>query len=109
MLLGAVLFGLGLGITWISDWRLHDVIWGFWITSLAVGYLMIIGILVHQAHHQIRDLGMARGQVAVGALFMLGFFTFHFGFFTGATRSSWSCFSTGRKRRISRSGWFRRS
>jgi hypothetical protein len=59
MLLSAVLFGLGLGlgIAWISDWRLHDVIWGFWIKSLAVGYLMIIGILIHQARHQIRDLG----------------------------------------------------
>jgi len=81
MLLSAVLFGLGLGIAWISDWQLHDVIWGFWITSLAVGYLMIIGILTHQARHQIRDLGMASGQAAVGALLLLGFFTFHFGFF----------------------------
>ena len=81
MLLSVVLFGLGLGIAWISDWQLHDVIWGFWITSLAVGYLMIIGILTHQARHQIRDLGMASGQAAVGALLLLGFFTFHFGFF----------------------------
>lgn len=81
MLLSAVLFGLGLGIAWISEWRLHDVIWGFWITSLAVGYLMIIGILIHQARHKIRDLGMASGQAAMGALLMLGFFTFHFGFF----------------------------
>jgi len=24
MLLSAVLFGLGLGIAWISDWQLHD-------------------------------------------------------------------------------------
>jgi hypothetical protein len=81
MLLSAVLFGFGLGIAWISDWRLHDVIWGFWITSLAVGYLMILGILIHQAHHQVRDRGVKVEQAAVGALFMLGFFTFHFGFF----------------------------
>jgi len=81
ILLSAVLFGLGLGVAWISDWRLHDVIWGFWITSLAVGYLMIIGILIHQARHQIRDRDMPGGQVWVGALLLLGFFTFHFGFF----------------------------
>jgi hypothetical protein len=54
MLLSAVLFSLGLtlGIAWISDWRLRDVIRGFWITSLAVGYLMIIGILIYQARHR---------------------------------------------------------
>lgn len=81
ILLSAVLFGLGLGIAWISEWRLHDVIWGFWITSLAVGYLMIIGIVINKARHQIRDLGMDSRKAAVGALLILGFFTFHFGFF----------------------------
>jgi hypothetical protein len=81
MLLSAILFGIGLGVAWISDWQLHDVIWGFWITSLAVGYLMIFGILIHQARHQIRDLGKTSGQAVVGALFLLVFFSFHFGFF----------------------------
>lgn len=81
MLLSLGLFVLGFGMAWLNDWRLHDVIWGFWITSLAVGYLMIIGILIHQARHQQRDLGMSIGQVWGGALFLLAFFSFHFGFF----------------------------
>lgn len=81
ILLSAVLFAFGLGAAWANDWRLHDVIWGFWITSLSVGYLMIIGILFHQAAHQIRDLGLPPLQAWGGALFLLGFFSFHFGFF----------------------------
>ena len=81
MLFSLGLFLLGLGLAWLNDWRLHDVIWGFWITSLAVGYLMIIGILVHQARHQRRDLEMSAGQAWGGALFLLAFFSFHFGFF----------------------------
>lgn len=81
ILLSAVLFIFGLGAAWLGDWRLHDVIWGFWITSLAVGYLMILGVLVHQARHQVRDLDMTPAQAWGGALFLLAFFTFHFGFF----------------------------
>jgi len=81
ILLSAGLFVFGLGAAWLGDWRLHDVIWGFWITSLAVGYLMIIGILVHQARHQVRDLGTSLAHAGGGALFLLAFFSFHFGFF----------------------------
>lgn len=79
--LSAVLFVFGMAAAWWGDWRLHDVIWGFWVTSLAVGYLMILGILVHQARHQQRDLGMTPAQAWGGALFLLAFFSFHFGFF----------------------------
>ena len=81
MLVSTVLFLIGLGVAWISEWQLHDVIWSFWITSLAVGYLMIIGILIHQARHWIRDLGLPSGYAMAGAGLLLGFFTFHFGFF----------------------------
>lgn len=69
-------FVLGLGIAWHFSWQTRDLVWSLWLASLVVGYsTIVIGIFS----------GVRRAESGIGALigglFILGFFTVHFGMF----------------------------
>lgn len=75
-------FAIGLGLARTLDWQTRDLVWGLWLSSLVIGYLTIaIGILggvnrtVADNHAMAWLIGLA------GGLFMLAFFTVHFGMF----------------------------
>ncbi|HTL67429.1 MAG TPA: DUF6498-containing protein [Lacunisphaera sp.] len=93
--LDVVAFGGGLALAWFGHWETKDLVWSLWLSSLLVGYAMIVwsifgpGIQVAwQAwaeRDQLRDTAagnLAGGAVMlVGGLFLLAFFTVHFGMF----------------------------
>lgn len=70
----ALAFAAGLGLAWWFKWETRDLVWSLWLSSLVVGYAMIGWTIFGQA--------LERGPIfLVGGLFLLGFFTFHFGLF----------------------------
>ena len=92
----ALAFAAGLGMAWWFNWATRDLVWSLWLSSLAVGYAMIVwmifGPMVYTATQAWRDRALvrerAKGPVAAvgvlyltGGLFMLAFFTVHFGMF----------------------------
>lgn len=60
------------------DWKAKDVIWGLWICSLTFGYTTIVVTIFAPA---LRAGGGAGAAMAAGGLFLLAFFTVHFGMF----------------------------
>jgi Family of unknown function (DUF6498) len=92
-------FALGLGVARFAGWTTTDLVWSLWLSSLVVGYSMVVWMIVRPAlaiargARQDADLtaqlfAQARLPVIAGAgilvsggLFMLGFFTVHFGGF----------------------------
>ncbi|HVZ65685.1 MAG TPA: DUF6498-containing protein [Lacunisphaera sp.] len=89
-------FGGGLALAWFGHWETRDLVWSLWLSSLLVGYAMIVwsifgpGIaLATQAwrgRDQLREATLgntaAGGAVLlIGGLFLLAFFTVHFGMF----------------------------
>ncbi len=93
----ALAFAGGLAVAWFADWETTDLVWSLWLSSLVVGYAMILwsifspAILIARGMAQDRTIEFngkavslaALGGTAylVGALFLLAFFTFHFGMF----------------------------
>lgn len=95
-----IAFALGLGVAWASGWTTTDLVWSLWLSSLVVGYSMIVWSILQPAI-ELAELAWrgramveqslattSRGAivagaavVAVGGLFVLGFFTIHFGGF----------------------------
>lgn len=92
----ALAFGLGLALAWYFQWETRDLVWSLWLSSLVIGYAMIVwsifgtGALI--AIKAWKDRAMiesaskgplvAGGAVMVaGGLFLLAFFTVHFGGF----------------------------
>lgn len=91
--LDAVAFAAGLALAWCFDWSTTDLIWSLWLSSLVVGYAMIVNSITRP----LREFGgnVARDRAGVpplvgaglgvafvfGTLFMLAFFTVHFGGF----------------------------
>ncbi|MDB6094600.1 MAG: hypothetical protein JWM32_2162 [Verrucomicrobia bacterium] len=89
-------FVAGLALAWFGHWQTKDLVWSLWLSSLLVGYAMILWMIFSPglfiACHAWRDrdgveatavsrlVGLG-GIYLVGALFLLGFFTFHFGMF----------------------------
>jgi hypothetical protein len=69
----ALAFLVGLGIAWISGWGTGDLIWSLWLSSLVVGYAMIVWTIFNQSEASVAGI--------VGGLFLLAFFTVHFGMF----------------------------
>ena len=62
----------------IFRWEARDVIWGFWISSLTVGYATIVSNVLRG----VRDvLGNYKALALVGGIGTLAFFTIHFGMF----------------------------
>lgn len=84
-------FGIGLGAAWYLGWRTPDLIWGLWVCSLTIGYATILSTIVSGAVVGWKAADTLDGSSgkrvgflvvgAFGALFLLGFFTFHFGMF----------------------------
>lgn len=89
-------FGAGLAMAWQFRWETTDLVWSLWLSSLLVGYSMIVwsifgpavymGIKAWTGRELLKTapvLPMALGGAAylIGGLFMLAFFTVHFGMF----------------------------
>lgn len=93
----ALAFAGGLGLAWYFKWDTGDLVWSLWLSSLVVGYAMIVwsifGSGAYIAWRALRDPLTVTGELAkaklfmggtvvlVGGLFMLAFFTVHFGGF----------------------------
>jgi len=75
-------FAGGLGLAWYLKWETRDLVWSLWLSSLVVGYLLIVWTLVRPVFLAARAAS-AGGLVAglLGGGFMLAFFTVHFGGF----------------------------
>jgi len=80
----------------LQDWRINELVWSLWISSLSLGYTFLISSIVAKAIHQ----GMAHSEIEspeneinsvhpligwtmaiVGGIFTIAFFTVHFGMF----------------------------
>jgi len=92
----ALAFGTGLALAWFGGWQTKDLVWSLWLSSLLVGYAMIVWMIFSPAlfiaTNAWRDRAMLENQPAgpvaaggtillVGGLFLLAFFTVHFGMF----------------------------
>jgi hypothetical protein len=89
--LDVLAFAIGLGVAWYLKWQTTDLVWSLWLSSLVVGYAMIVnnifGPVLRIAWSARPTAGggaqgavVASGAVAAGFA-LLAFFTFHFGFF----------------------------
>jgi hypothetical protein len=84
-------FGLGLGLAWFLNWETRDLVWSLWLCSLALGYLTLftaIGGGAWIGFSAVQQEGVSAGDrlkaIAVGlpvVLFLVGFFSVHFGGF----------------------------
>lgn len=92
----ALAFAGGLALAWFGHWETRDLVWSLWLSSLVVGYALIVWSLfgpgIPIALQAWREREMFRqepkgpmapggGVMLVGGLFMLAFFTVHFGMF----------------------------
>jgi hypothetical protein len=81
----------GLAMAWWLKWQVRDLVWSLWLSSLLVGYAMIVWkifgpvLLVERAVATNDASPLARtalgGAFLLGGLFLLAFFTVHFGMF----------------------------
>lgn len=92
----ALAFAAGLGLAWFNQWQVTDLVWSLWLSSLVIGYAMIVWSIFGRALCSAGKAWTNRGQLAgvspgplaaggallvVGGLFLLAFFTVHFGGF----------------------------
>jgi hypothetical protein len=93
----ALAFAAGLAVAWFESWQTRDLVWSLWLSSLVVGYAMIVWTIFRPllsvgsaaARDQTitlngKELSLAGlGVLAYLAfgLVLLAFFTFHFGMF----------------------------
>ncbi len=92
----ALAFGGGLALAWFGGWQTKDLVWSLWLSSLLVGYAMIVWMIFSPAlfiaTNAWRDRALIGSQpvapaaaggalLMVGGLFLLAFFTVHFGMF----------------------------
>ena len=95
-----VAFLVGLAVAWARGWNTTDLIWSLWLSSLVIGYALIVWAVAQPALEllgigwQHRDevelsfkqtdpkqLAILLAIALLAALFYLAFFTTHFGFF----------------------------
>ncbi|MDI1319586.1 MAG: DUF6498-containing protein [bacterium] len=89
-------FAAGLTLAWFGHWETKDLVWSLWLSSLLVGYAMIvwgifgkgvwIALQAWRERDKFRDepkekMLLGGGALLIGGLFMLAFFTVHFGGF----------------------------
>lgn len=74
-----IAFAFTVACAWFLRWQAKDLIWGLWTSSLCVGYSFIVFTIVSGAVRASQQLSAA--LAALGALFLLAFFTVHFGMF----------------------------
>lgn len=75
-------FAIGLGLAWALGWQTRDLVWGLWLSSLVIGYAsIVIGILggINRTVIDNHPIGWLIGLG--GGVFLLAFFTVHFGGF----------------------------
>ena len=85
----ALAFVAGLALAWFNEWQTMDLVWSLWLSSLLVGYAMIVwdifGMPVFAVTEAIaapaNGAKLVGGIVFAGRLFLLAFFTVHFGGF----------------------------
>jgi hypothetical protein len=92
----ALAFVIGLGMAWYFQWETRDLVWSLWLSSLVIGYAMIVwsifGTGAYIAWKAAREpasssptsagkVAAVGGILVAGGLFMLAFFTVHFGMF----------------------------
>jgi uncharacterized protein DUF6498 len=82
-------FAVGLTLTWALHWRVRDLVWSLWLSSLVIGYATIV-ISIGRGAAVLSGVGSDRsgpvplwfkGASLFGALFLVAFFTVHFGGF----------------------------
>ncbi len=81
----------GLALAWLLKWQVRDLVWSLWLSSLLVGYAIIVWMIfgpIVAAGRQVGASGAGAGPASAGlgvllggGLGLLGFFTFHFGMF----------------------------
>jgi hypothetical protein len=87
----ALAFVAGLALAWFGQWQTKDLVWSLWLSSLLVGYAMIVwnifgpvAVLVRSTAGKgaplVAEAGLD-GVFLAGGLFLLAFFTVHFGMF----------------------------
>lgn len=69
----ALAFVAGLVVAGIAGWDIRDLVWSLWLSSFVVGYAMIVWTIFSCAWGRVGEM--------LGGVFMLAFFTFHFGLF----------------------------
>ena len=87
-------FAIGLGLAWWFNWNTTDLVWSLWLSSLVVGYALILWIQSAPLREVVGNIAADRSGVAgpgpkalviLGAalvtLFGVAFFTVHFGGF----------------------------
>lgn len=75
-------FAAGLGLAWAFRWETRDLVWSLWLSSLVVGYAMILwSSFAPVAMHAREGRGDRAALAVAGGVLMLAFFTFHFGMF----------------------------
>jgi len=87
---------LALAMAWTFDWHTGDLIWSMWLASLVIGYSLILWNLFGPRSIFLEQLALNRtgelrqpdqstavtiGALLFGRLFLLAFFTIHFGGF----------------------------
>ena len=87
----ALAFVGGLALAWFNEWQTKDLVWSLWLSSLVVGYAMIVWNIFGPIRLRLQQVASEAAspapQVALGSLylagglFMLAFFTVHFGAF----------------------------
>lgn len=90
----ALAFSVGLAVAWWAGWNAGDLVWSLWLSSLVVGYSVILWTIAQPAFElgrAMRKTGLVTGNPAsprafwailfAGGLLFLGFFTIHFGMF----------------------------
>ncbi len=89
----ALAFVLGLGVAWFGGWNTTDLVWSLWLSSFVVGYAVLVWSITRPLRGWASGgggevVGIPFGQGAAGlavliggSLFLLAFFTVHFGGF----------------------------
>ena len=78
----ALAFATGLGLAWHLQWKTSDLIWSLWLSSLLVGYAMIVWGSLTPTLLLWRERRLGAATLAtLGGVFTLAFFTVHFGMF----------------------------
>ena len=96
----ALAFVVWLAVAWYLKWTATDLVWSLWLSSLVVGYTLIVwtifrpGVEIAQAFWRGRAMAVQSPEqsnpkamigmgllMLLGALFVLAFFTLHFGGF----------------------------
>jgi hypothetical protein len=91
----ALAFSVGLAVAWWAGWTAGDLVWSLWLSSLVVGYSLILWTIAQPAFEIGRGAWSGRALAAaypgsmtafwtilvIGVLFLVAFFTVHFGMF----------------------------